>query len=483
VFSVRFNKDLQNLILKWIGIIYILSGSIYLLYTWIWIEDIWLNLSGVVLLFIFGYSIAPILSFYFSERLISFSSWFRVGTFFSLILESFFLIQSLNQNGRILLFEAVYVDSYIFFKSLLVIVVAFFAFFIVDLAWKPRSFLGFDKFALQIELGKIKINRFLWFSFLILFLNLILNVLNISGYASNISSANGFVSFVKQFIHIFSSLNLCLFSMIYFIFGFGQKNKMYFIVFVLVSLLSAVLSGMKESVISLGLIIAVPYFLAGNKIKLVHILIVLFLLFVFFPFNRSYREALEITNNKVVASALAIEKVMIGIDDDNKGKLASRYFAFSPLMYGVSIENEWNHFKYLNRYIYLPFAWILPGTLLPEKPRNEYGRILYEELRNVRETSVSITPTTFGWAYLEGGYFFVLVVFLIFGVILRFLDNIFDFNSLKGVLLYTVLFSSLIKIEADVYFRIGGFFQLLFCLMLLRIFLGNLRLTLGFREK
>ena len=70
----------------------------------------------------------------------------------------------------------------------------------------------------------------------------------------------------------------------------------------------------------------------------------------------------------------------------------------------------------------------------------------------------------------------MFLVFLVFGLVLKYLDSMVDMFSLQGLLIYIVLVPGLVKIESDVYFRIVGYFQVLLCLLFLRLLIGDLRI-------
>ena len=110
----------------------------------------------------------------------------------------------------------------------------------------------------------------------------------------------------------------------------------------------------------------------------------------------------------------------------------------------------------MNRYPFLPFVWIVPRSVWSSKPRNDVGSVYYEKL--VDRTTNSITPTNIGWAYFEGGLVYVLILFLLLGLLFA----RFDSRVLKSpimVFFYVWCFHKALKPEWDPYFMFAEAIQ------------------------
>ncbi|WP_405292404.1 hypothetical protein [Algibacter sp. Ld11] len=307
-------------------------------------------------------------------------------------------------------------------------------------------------------------------SLLVILINLTLVLGNLTGFGNDGVNLNA--SFLVQIINILSDIFLV--SIAYFkFFKVYPKKNINFLTYIClsISLFLGFLSGMKENVIVPIILVLVPYFLAGNKPKLKQILIPIVLLVFLYPLNNNYRTALSIYNSKPAAFYAAVNQTFSSEIFDKKEdehSLTGRFQGFLPFLYGASIEEEWKSFKYLNRYIYLPFAWFAPRFILPGKPTSTAGTELYRIVRDTDVDNVSITPTTYGWSYLEGGYIPLFMSFLIYALIICALERKLYLTNLVGVVTYTILLTSMIKIESDIYFRINSILQLLFIVFLFK---------------
>ena len=111
---------------------------------------------------------------------------------------------------------------------------------------------------------------------------------------------------------------------------------------------------------------------------------------------------------------------------------------------------------------------MIPRYFLPNKPVSDSGAKLYQMVTN-RNTS-SITPSTIGWAYLEGGHIYVFISFFVFGWFVSLIQHNINKNSLFGLLLYMMLLVSLLKAEFDIYFKLSSILQIIFIGLLFKYF-------------
>lgn len=110
----------------------------------------------------------------------------------------------------------------------------------------------------------------------------------------------------------------------------------------------------------------------------------------------------------------------------------------------------------MDRFPYLPFSF-LPRFLLPSKPVSDTGIVLNKMMTGYDRSSQ--TATTFGWAYLEGGIYFVLIEFFIFGIVL----SLFQFSKRKNEIFLQLFLGNLtimmLKVESDIYFLLATIIQ------------------------
>jgi hypothetical protein len=233
---------------------------------------------------------------------------------------------------------------------------------------------------------------------------------------------------------------------------------------------------MKESVITPFIFVLIPYILSGNKIPRSYLIFGFFLLLIIYPINNNYRAVLvdfpNIDRQEAMGIAL-IKTTNTGFSENaNKGgeNFSDRLSLFPYLVYSVEKESEWNYYKNLDRYIYLPISWIVPRFVIPNKPKSEIGAVLNEKLVGVNTSS--LTPTTYGWAFFEGGFFYVFFLFFFFGSFINYFQFNLGFNNLIGLLLYIQILVTMLKVETDIYFLISGVLQtILICYLMIKIFI------------
>ena len=110
--------------------------------------------------------------------------------------------------------------------------------------------------------------------------------------------------------------------------------------------------------------------------------------------------------------------------------------------------------------------------MLPEKPKSETGAVLNEIMVGVNTNSVTVT--TYGWAYYEGGFFYVFLLFLLFGLFINYFQYQLGFDNLLGMLLYIELLVIMLKVEMDIYFLISGVLQtILIYLIMIKILINQ----------
>lgn len=112
----------------------------------------------------------------------------------------------------------------------------------------------------------------------------------------------------------------------------------------------------------------------------------------------------------------------------------------------------------MGRFIYLPVSMV-PRAILPDKPVSDIGVRLQSM---ITATHNSITPTLYGWAYLEGGTAFVFYHLLMLLIIINIIQYTKYRNTILYFLFYVNFLISIVTIENDTYFFIAGLIQNLF---------------------
>lgn len=286
------------------------------------------------------------------------------------------------------------------------------------------------------------------------------------GYGTFQENTTSDLSFLFQILGILSIFILSIFSILRYVYKNNENHfKVFFIIFFIIQVVYGFLSGMKESIITPLIVVLIPFFLGGYSIPRKIIFISVIGLLLIYPFNNNYRDVLNARPqiDKTVALGIAFAKTAeINFSDnlENGGdNFSGRLSLFPFLVYAVENETKWTYYKNLDRYIYLPIAWIAPRFLIPNKPISEIGAKLNDKIYG-GETN-SLTVTTFGWAYFEGGYFYVFILFFLFGLFISYFQYKLVLDSFFGMLLYTVILIKLLKVEEDIYFLISGILQTL----------------------
>jgi hypothetical protein len=223
-----------------------------------------------------------------------------------------------------------------------------------------------------------------------------------------------------------------------------------------------ILSGFKEEVISTFLYVGIPYYFGMKKIPYLKMSVLLVAFTILYPINNTYRDIINSTNvDKIDAIGIAIistfDENISNVIQSGSDNYNSRLSLFPMAMYGVQIAPDWNEYRDMQRYMYLPLSWIVPRIILPNKPSSDIGNELYRIITG--RTNSSVTPSTYIWAYLEGGFIYVFLVFMILGSALGILSRVLKLSTLYGMIMYVILFPVIIKNEADAYFLISTTLQ------------------------
>jgi hypothetical protein len=248
----------------------------------------------------------------------------------------------------------------------------------------------------------------------------------------------------------------------------------------------AVMSGMKAQLLHVILMVIIPAVLVGVKQKRVLVrsrtyLIVLALFISFWVISPFYRAIMVNDTQSSSVFSAAVNTV------DSLGKGAA---LVSESMGGESfvikqIDVVWSRvslFRYLNsvvaqtpaeidyrgweRYPYLPFAFI-PRAVLPGKPRNDYSAQFNVDY--IAPIYNSTTPTTVGWAYMEGGIMAIVILMFALGFFHGVIDRYTFVNcqlSIYGVTLFGAIFIKFANLEPDPFWLFSGIIHEIFILAL-----------------
>ena len=91
-------------------------------------------------------------------------------------------------------------------------------------------------------------------------------------------------------------------------------------------------------------------------------------------------------------------------------------------------------------------------------------------MQSGRESPNSITVSTIGWAYLEGGPTYVLVIFVLLGIIFNLIDY-YRNKSIKHELFWIMALLIVIKPEWDPFYGIVQLIQMFILINILNYFL------------
>lgn len=449
------------------SVIWILYG-IYMVNAFVAFESFDLKVALLLCGVIIELTVITFLNHWYRFRQPYLLDWFRLATFFSIILNFIFLVETLDKNQSLLVHNVEMVQSTEALPSILVVLVGLIGLKLAEVlvikAKKNRNPVHKTVGTVKNILAFTNKNLFFGFTIALRLIQFYLLLQGVVGFRSEGDYLIGTYSFLIQAIYILGPLVLVSYAIL--IFQYNYKNKIFILIFsvyFLLQIASGFISGMKQEIITPIIIVLIPYLLGGYKIPKKLVVISIIFVILLYPINNNYRTILSgpVHTSKLSAFLLAVEKTLDnGFFDNIKSGSESyqdRVSLFPILMYSVENEQHWIDYKYMNRYLYLPIAWILPRFLLNSKPMADTGGKLYYLTTGRYDTS--ITPTTYGWSYFEGGYIPTLISFFLFGLFITLLQSKFHKNNFLHLLLYTSFLITFLKVESDIYFLISGLLQ------------------------
>lgn len=394
--------------------------------------------------------------------------WFRFTTFYTIVLNYFMLIDKLDTK-IVWIYGSIYINQNRILDTLIVVFLGLLALKISEnivfiLKSKKVSYIKqYDNKVKKINYQLKYTVLFYSLGLIVFSLQLILLLNGVIGYGTFGESAVSSYSFLIQILNSLGSFMLLAlgFQSMYYK-NKDFKNRFFLYLFLILAVTFGLLSGMKEFTLIPIVSFLIPYFLGGNtipkKVLLVSVLAIAFI----YPINDNYRAALNSFDDisKTEAFGFALTKTfdsdLHNILSESTDKFSDRVAMFPILIYTIDMEKDWHHFKEMDRFVYLPFSY-LPRVLMPSKPVADTGAILNKMITG-RETN-SQTPTTYGWAYLEGGNIYVFLSFLLFGIIVSLFNIKTNGNSFFSLLIFSNILIMMLKVETDVYFLLAKLIQ------------------------
>lgn len=413
-------------------------------------------LSGVLLEF----TIIRFIDNWYKHRL-RLLDWFRVGTFFTLVLNFITLISFLDSNDTILVNNKVEVPSELSVTVLVIILLGLISLDLGELVVRLKSYFKTNNDSC-ISLVKRPLLLYI-FCAVTAVIQLYLISRGTIGYGSSAEINFSEYSFLIQVTEIAATFLLVTLAIIkYKLKANTTFFNITFVSFVTTQLVFGLLSGMKENIIVTLILIVVPLMVNGYRISNKNLLIIAFSLVLLYPFINNYREIINTTNyERIEAIEYALAKTLLSDPTEllSQGgeNYSDRLSLFPMAMYSVHLEEDWKEYKYLKRYVFIPVAWFVPRVILTDKPASDTGSVLYETLTGNRFNSV--TPSTYGWSYLEGGVIPLIFAFFIYGVFIALIEQRLNLNNMLGQIIFALLIADLLKVESDIYFRITGALQ------------------------
>lgn len=389
--------------------------------------------------------------------------WFRLSTFLAVVYSYFKLIDKFD--GKIdLVYGSQYLNRFYILPSLLVVLCGLATLFISEnllryIIKKRESIRNFSNTSYEIRSKAV----FYPIVFIVLGIQAYLLITGKVGYGAKAEDATGSFSFLQQ---IFLSLSTFIFSALaIFKYSLNEKSRTLnftFYFYFACQILLGLLSGMKGNVIYTFVIVLIPFLFSGRIVPKKYIIIAVIPALLLYPLMDNYRDTLRDFPklSKEKSFGLALGKTF-GTDltsniSSGGDKYTSRMEMFPALLTSVELEPQWKEYKDMTRYIYIPVSFF-PRVIIPGKPIADTGEKLNYMISGL--TGSSQTPTTFGWAYLEGGYVYVVLSFLIFAIFICFLEFKIGADSLLGLLIYISLIITLFVVEHDIYFILSKILQ------------------------
>ncbi len=390
--------------------------------------------------------------------------WFRLTTFYVIIANYLTLIDKLG--GKISwVYGSIYLKQSEILPTLFVILVGLIAMSPVEVLIKfiYRKNKNVESSETTTSYYLRRKALFYGIGLVIFPAQILLLVTGVIGYGNDSESAVSGFSFILQILNSLCAFYLLTLGFLKFYYNSNDRKENFFLyLFMILSLTFGLLSGMKENTIVPIVTFSIPFLLGGKTLPKKLMIIGALVIAVIYPLNDNYRDTLNNFQkiDKTQAFAIAVAKTYSsGFTDsfkESSDSFSNRLAMFPILQYSVEHESEWKYFKNMDRFAYLPISF-LPRFFIPSKPIADTGEVLNKMISGYENNSQ--TPTTYGWAYLEGGYLYVFLSFLLFGIVISIIQSKVDKNNFFTLLLFGNVLIMMLKIETDIYFLIAKILQ------------------------
>lgn len=298
--------------------------------------------------------------------------------------------------------------------------------------------------------------------------SLTLSFAGLTGYASSTGYTQGIYSSIKNLADILTPIALVSCSYLV----FSQKRRLHFSYRILFymsfasHILIGIISGMKELALLPVISVGIVYVLSGLKIRISYIVVGCFALLLLYPITNAYRDsinAVESTNLQRVSvlissiSSLFESNENSDLFSESVSSYQSRISQYAWFHDAVMSQESWEYYGDMTRYLGLPIYAFVPRAIWPDKPRSDIGAHYYYLLTDRMNNSVTVT--SMGWAYLEGGIFYLSLIMFLMGFLFEFIERRRN-RSIVYLVIYVHAFLLAIKPEWDPFFALSGSIQL-----------------------
>jgi hypothetical protein len=404
--------------------------------------------------------------------------WMRLSLFIMLILDFMAIVN--NANGSAIVKFSV--QSISLNDSIFTMILIVFVLLSLDIAYVISN--SIEK--KQTEHSDYSIKRTQWVFGILIVSTVIQSYFlfsGLSGYGSDLKYTTGIASLLKTIAGVLNPFALIVSA--YIIFIENKHHPSYQLIFysmLFIQILIGLLSGMKEIALIPILYVGIVFLISGRRIPQKIIYIGVFILALLYPLNNAYRNVINTpslntgssTLNLVIAFKNVQETPLLETLSSGIESYGGRGSMFPYLQYSISIEPDWSYYKNMTRYAFLPVVWLIPRAIWSGKPRSDIGGVLNEHIIGYRGQS-AVTPTSIGWAYLEGGIFFVIPIFILIGLLFETVDKR-NYQKPLIIIFYIILLHTALKPEGDPYFYFATMVQNYIMYWVLFKFIGVNRL-------
>ena len=387
--------------------------------------------------------------------------WFRFTTFYVVLVNYMTLFTTLDQPIE-WVYGKIYLNPNFIVPSLMVVFIGLLVMFIVEkgmIFFNPPKPPTNQKIEYLLKYSSV----FYTVGVLVSVIRLYLLLSGAIGYGKESDAVTGNASFLLLIFNSLTTFYLLVLGFLKFYYKRNEKSiTIFFYIFLALGLVFGLLSGMKEETITPFVTFLVPFLLGGNLIPKKVIIFGGIALMFLYPLNDNYRFALNNINGieKKDAFLFAVAATVSGdfgsVFSEGSDKFTARLSMYPILHYTTEIEDTWTDYKHMNRYVYLPVSF-MPRAFIPSKPIADTGETLNYMISGFKGNSQ--TPTTYGWSYLEGGFQYVALSFLLFALTISFIEIKYDATSFFSLLLYSRILIIMLKVESDIFFILAGILQ------------------------